>query len=118
MDLPRNGGVTRVTLAAVLVAATLSLASAHGPAEWIQRGGYRNAAGELCCGDRDCFEISGERRIHHRGRLFRAEHSRDGAVQRGAALARRSLLALPMGRHAQVLLRTAAEHLTGLFNPP
>ena len=33
---------------------------AHGPAEWIQRGAYRNAAGELCCGERDCFELSGE----------------------------------------------------------
>jgi hypothetical protein len=55
-----NGGVSRLALAFVLVAATLSLASAHGPADWIQRGGYRNAAGELCCGERDCFEISGE----------------------------------------------------------
>lgn len=34
-----------------------SAASAHGPAEWIQRGGYKNAVGELCCGERDCFEI-------------------------------------------------------------
>lgn len=33
-------------------------AAAHGPAEWIQRGGYRNAAGELCCGERDCFELA------------------------------------------------------------
>ena len=53
-----GGGVARVTLAGVLVAATLSLAGAHGPAEWIQRGGYRNAVGELCCGDRDCFELA------------------------------------------------------------
>ena len=57
MNLSRKS-VTRVTLAAVLVAATLSLASAHGPAEWIQRGGYKNAAGELCCGERDCFELT------------------------------------------------------------
>jgi hypothetical protein len=55
-----NGGVARFTLASVLAAATLSLASAHGPAEWIQRGGYRNTACELCCGDRDCFEIAGD----------------------------------------------------------
>jgi hypothetical protein len=60
MNLSRNGGVARISLAAVLVAATLSLAGAHGPAEWIQRGAYRNAAGELCCGERDCFELSGE----------------------------------------------------------
>ena len=52
------GGVTRLTLATIAMTAMLSLASAHGPAEWIQRGGYKNAAGELCCGDRDCFELS------------------------------------------------------------
>ena len=60
MSLTHSGGVSRLALAAVLIAATFSLASAHGPAEWIQRGGYRNAAGELCCGERDCFEISGD----------------------------------------------------------
>jgi len=37
---------------------TLSLADAHGPADWINRGGYKNAAGELCCGERDCFELA------------------------------------------------------------
>jgi hypothetical protein len=58
MTLTHHGGVTRLTLAAVLVAATLSLAGAHGPAEWIQQGGYRNAVGELCCGERDCAELS------------------------------------------------------------
>jgi len=56
----RIGGVKRTVLVAVLVAATFSLASAHGPAEWIQRGGYRNAVGELCCGERDCFELAGD----------------------------------------------------------
>jgi hypothetical protein len=56
--MTRNGIVKRFTLAAVIAAATLSLASAHGPAEWIQQGGYRNPAGELCCGERDCFELS------------------------------------------------------------
>jgi len=33
-------------------------AQAHGPAEWIQNGGYKNAAGELCCGERDCTELT------------------------------------------------------------
>ena len=50
--------VKRLALGSVLVATTLSLASAHGPAEWIQRGGFKNAAGELCCGERDCFELA------------------------------------------------------------
>jgi len=58
MPLTHHEGVTRLTLAAVLLAATFSLASAHGPAEWIQRGGYRNAVGELCCGERDCAELA------------------------------------------------------------
>jgi len=51
-------GVTRPALAGVAAVLMLSLAHAHGPAEWIQRGGYKNAAGELCCGERDCFELS------------------------------------------------------------
>jgi hypothetical protein len=55
-----NGSVRRLVLAGVLAASTLSLASAHGPAQWIQDGAYRNAVGELCCGERDCFELSNE----------------------------------------------------------
>lgn len=33
-------------------------AQAHGPAQWIQDGGYKNAVGELCCGERDCAELA------------------------------------------------------------
>lgn len=29
-------------------------AFSHGPAQWIQDGNYKNAVGELCCGERDC----------------------------------------------------------------
>jgi hypothetical protein len=50
--------VSRFALAVVAVTAMLSIASAHGPAEWIQQGRYKNAAGELCCGERDCFELA------------------------------------------------------------
>ncbi len=53
-----NRKITRVLLAASAAMATLSLASAHGPAEWINRGAYKNAAGELCCGERDCVELT------------------------------------------------------------
>ena len=28
---------------------------------WIQRGGHKNAAGEWCCGEGDCFVIAPER---------------------------------------------------------
>lgn len=60
MALHLRSGVSRPVLAGltVLAALSLSLAHAHGPAEWIQRGGYKNAAGELCCGERDCFELA------------------------------------------------------------
>ena len=58
MTLKPCVGVRRLVLAALMATASLSLASAHGPAEWIERGGYKNAAGELCCGERDCFELA------------------------------------------------------------
>lgn len=35
-------------------------ALAHGPAQWIQDGGYRNADGALCCGESDCIELATE----------------------------------------------------------
>jgi hypothetical protein len=33
------------------------IAWAHGDAKWIGDGGYKNGAGELCCGERDCHPI-------------------------------------------------------------
>lgn len=41
-----------IRLAAVLFLAVMTMG--HGPAEWIERDSYKNAAGELCCGERDC----------------------------------------------------------------
>jgi len=58
MTLKPKIGLSHLALAAVMVTASLSLACAHGPAEWIERGGYKNAAGELCCGERDCLELA------------------------------------------------------------
>ena len=55
---PVTGQVMSFTLATVAAMAALSLARAHGPAEWINTGGYKNAACELCCGERDCFELA------------------------------------------------------------
>lgn len=48
----------KALLAAIAVLMTLVPAPAHGPAEWIQQGAYKNAIGELCCGERDCAELS------------------------------------------------------------
>ena len=91
---------------------SLSLAHAHGPAEWIQRGGYKNALGELCCGERDCFELAdADVKITPAG-YFVIGTKRDDPVQRGDALADRNLLALRLGRQAQVLLRATGQHLT------
>ena len=49
----RHTNALVISLFLVLVAE----AQAHGPAEWIQNGGYKNSAGELCCGERDCVEL-------------------------------------------------------------
>lgn len=27
---------------------------AHGDADWINQGGYRNSVGQFCCGEKDC----------------------------------------------------------------
>ena len=49
-------GCRAYPIAVLLLLTTPALA--HGPAEWIQRGGYKNSVGELCCGPRDCFELA------------------------------------------------------------
>jgi len=46
--------INRVALALFLF---ITPAFAHGPAAWIQEGNYKNAVGELCCGERDCVEL-------------------------------------------------------------
>jgi len=51
----------RLLFASVLVLASLLLApdvSAHD--SWISRGGHKNAAGEWCCGEGDCFVVPPE----------------------------------------------------------
>ena len=49
----------RLLIAAVIMAAFLLPAKAHGPAKWIQDGAFKNAVGELCCGENDCGLMSG-----------------------------------------------------------
>ena len=60
MALPKFGGAAGSILTGLTAMAMFSLqfAYAHGPAAWIQSGNFKNAAGELCCGERDCFELS------------------------------------------------------------
>ena len=54
--MSRNTALMTMVVAA-LVFSTLA-ADAHD--SWISRGGYRNPAGEWCCGATDCFSLSGE----------------------------------------------------------
>jgi hypothetical protein len=60
MIFPKGWAFWIVIVLSVLAAGFVFVrfAFAHGPAEWIQRGGYKNAVGELCCGERDCFELA------------------------------------------------------------
>jgi len=38
----------------ILAGVALTVAAADAHDSWINKGGYRNAAGEWCCGDNDC----------------------------------------------------------------
>ena len=40
--------------ALILLLMLVSPALAHGPAKWIQDGNFKNAVGDLCCGENDC----------------------------------------------------------------
>ncbi len=52
---------------------TTSLAFAHD--SWISSGGHRNAAGEWCCGEGDCFAIPADSVEYGLGQLA----SKDGS---------------------------------------
>ena len=61
-----RGRTTRAAILALLLVAVglivgvtlTTCALAHD--SWISRGGLRNAAGEWCCGEQDCFVIPSE----------------------------------------------------------
>ncbi len=68
------------------------------PAEWIQRGGYKNAAGELCCGERDRFELTdADVKITAAGYFVVSTKETIPFQQQATPVARRPLLALPLG---------------------
>ena len=115
MALPSFGGAAGSILTGLTAMAMLSLqlAYAHGPAEWIQRGGFKNAAGELCCGERDCFELTdADVKITSAG-YFVVSIKETIPFSEATPSPDGTLLALPMGRRAQVLLRAAERHLIG-----
>jgi hypothetical protein len=47
--------LARLALAVTCLALIAATGAAHD--SWIYGGGYRNAAGEWCCGEGDCFEM-------------------------------------------------------------
>ena len=113
MALPRFGGAAGSILTGLTAMAmfSLQLAYAHGPAEWIQRGNFKNAAGELCCGERDCFELTeADVKITSAG-YYVVSIKETIPFEEATPSPTGTLLALPMGRHAQVLLRAAKPDL-------
>ena len=50
-----------IRLALAFVTFVLIIPNTFAHDSWISRGGHRNAAGEWCCGDGDCFVIPKER---------------------------------------------------------
>jgi hypothetical protein len=53
------GSLARLLLVFVALVCVVPDISAHD--HWITRGGHRNAAGEWCCGEGDCFVVPAER---------------------------------------------------------
>lgn len=51
----------RVIVLSLAFAWPTSPASAHGDYDWINKGKYRGASGELCCGVEDCYQVAPER---------------------------------------------------------
>ncbi|HWM45740.1 MAG TPA: hypothetical protein VNR11_02380 [Xanthobacteraceae bacterium] len=50
----------RYLMAVYLLLTTCAFALGHGAAQWIQDGQYRNAIGDLCCGEHDCAQLATE----------------------------------------------------------
>jgi len=48
----------RYLIAALTLLFLSAFAFGHDAAQWIQDGKYRNAVGDLCCGERDCAELA------------------------------------------------------------
>src|SRR6266699_853510 len=42
---------------ALILAVIFAATAARSHDEWISRGGFRNAAGEWCCGEHDCEKV-------------------------------------------------------------
>jgi hypothetical protein len=83
----RFGGFVLAALfaAAVLLVIATMQTRAHGPAKWIQDGAYKNAVGELCCGERDCGYFKSGTIVRVDGgyqvdAVFQVEHPTQGPI--------------------------------------
>jgi hypothetical protein len=56
--MTKRGLLVSIALVAVFLCVLGGTAKPHDTAEWIQREGWKNAVGELCCGERDCSELA------------------------------------------------------------
>ena len=61
----------RLVHAALAALALCTPALAHDDGEWINRGGFRNGAGEWCCGADDCLAVEGVRTVSLPGPGYR-----------------------------------------------
>lgn len=49
-----RGLLASVAITGAFLLFMAGVSRAHGPAQWVQDGNYKNSVGELCCGQRDC----------------------------------------------------------------
>jgi len=101
----------RILLLGAGVAVGVSIAAAHD--SWINKGGYRNAAGEWCCGENDC-ESPAQIASTGLGWVVNGLEF----IQRSHAQPRRQGLDLPTSRQdAPLRVRTAAQFLNDRCAP-
>ena len=109
------GSLARFALVFASLALVIPDTLAHD--SWISRGGHRNAAGEWCCGEGDCFVVpkervmmTGEGYVIIHGPLAGIGPSMYEAVSvhRSPAVTRRRILALQATRRQPPVLLCAA----------
>lgn len=61
----------RTAVVVILICFAAWAALAHDQANWIQKNGHKNPAGEWCCGEGDCFIVPNDQiNLLYEGYLF------------------------------------------------
>jgi len=104
--MPASAGVPNMAALLGIVLVWSIASTAVGAHEsWINRGGYRNSAGEWCCGDNDC-ESPGQIAVYREGLGHRGQGIRP--IRRGHTESGRKDPDLPPARsHTPLCIRTA-----------